>query len=241
MTVRCARCDTPFVPAERLIPRFTVPPSIPQQAAVYPDTTSQGKAPPFVRPTLAVLGVLLLIVGQFCPMLTLSNGDSINFFNYSLKTGWLMTKAAAAALDKGADNRPQPRPLTRSPEKSYDASEVKQKPSDSLRAAALLVGFVLTVLSPFSPLLMVALAVLSLWGIVRELGWTGNRRRSGTLTFSGVFCLLAILVLYAGPMLVLWAIPDLLSFLALVVSSFSFGWGVLLGGSILLVMAGLIR
>jgi hypothetical protein len=61
------------------------------------------------------------------------------------------------------------------------------------------------------------------------------------LTVAGVFCLVALAVMYFGPMLVLWAAPGALSALALAATSFGFGWGVLLLGSVLLLTGGAVR
>jgi hypothetical protein len=56
-----------------------------------------------------------------------------------------------------------------------------------------------------------------------------------------VLSLLALGILYLGPMLVLWAAPDALSAMALGITSFGFGWGVLLVGSVLLLIGGAVR
>lgn len=76
---------------------------------------------------------------------------------------------------------------------------------------------------------------------MRGFGQDSMQPAARTVTIEGVLCLFALGVLFLGPMLVIWAAPDALSVLALGATSFGFGWGVLLLGSVSLLLSGAIR
>jgi hypothetical protein len=242
--------------AEKLAskPPAAIPVSDPFAGVSQPTPTEAFSADQRSRPSLVLarraficIAALLLLMGQFCPMLNAPMGVSVNFFDYSTKAAWLLSKAASEAMDESARDSRTRGPLRGErhveswggPQHGGDGQQ--SKPSDVLRVAALGVGLALTLVSPFCPLALVVTAVFSLWAMVRGLGQDELRPGARTLTILGVFCLLALGVLFLGPMLVMWAVPDSLSVLALGATSFGFGWGVLLLGSVLLLMSGAIR
>src|SRR5439155_16367646 len=53
-----------------------------------------------------------------------------------------------------------------------------------------------------------------------------------------VLSLVALAILFLGPTLVIWAIPDELSVIALGAVSAGYGWGILIVGSLLLLVSG---
>jgi hypothetical protein len=182
------------------------------------------------RLALACVGALLLIAGQFCPMLT-GPRDSVSFLDYSVRIAWVLSKAAGKVLDAAGDNSDEEdraRPVRR-PERR------PQKVSEALRTTAAVVGLVLTVLSPVCLLILVGTAVRVLLAAVQRAGPFGGGLSGRRLANSGALCLLALAVLFLGFMLMHWAElapPVLDSF------SFGFGWGVLLTGGVALLMGG---
>jgi hypothetical protein len=79
--------------------------------------------------------------------------------------------------------------------------------------------------------------LIAIRAICRNENQSGDKR----LTIAGILCLVSLAILFLGPMFLLWAIPELPSLLALGMSSFGFGWGVLLIGSIALLLGGAVR
>jgi hypothetical protein len=75
------------------------------------------------------------------------------------------------------------------------------------------------------------------WVLLGAVKGVGRKR----LTTLGILSLVALGTLYLGPMLVLWAIPEAAAAMALIATSFGFGWGVLLAGAILLLIGGAVR
>jgi hypothetical protein len=175
-------------------------------------------------------------------MLTMPQGVSVSFFDYSTKTAWLLSKAATEIVDQAAaerrDQAGESRPIPRS---EFPTGKQRSKPSDSLKGGTLMVGLVLTCLSPVCPLVLAGMGVWPLLITVRGISRFDTRRSDKRLLAAGIVCLLALGVLFLGPMLLLWAIPDVASLAALASSSFGFGWGVLLIGSIVLLLGGAVR
>jgi hypothetical protein len=172
-------------------------------------------------------------------MLTGPLGASLNFFDYSTKGAWVLSKAAANKLDDiGEEEPPSYFRADERPRKTHDR---QWKPSEMLSAVALIVGLVLTFISLFCPIALVGVAVWVLWTAAKGKGWAGSGARARPLTVAGMLCLIALGVLFFGPMMVLWGVPDALAAVALGATSFGFGWAVLLFGSILLLLTGAVK
>lgn len=244
--VECPKCRTSFAALkEETIAERT---SLTSSSNTLDEGIQPGRGANFARCALACAGALLLLIGQFCPMLRAQENVSVSFFDYSMKGAWLLSKAAVEAMDYAAgDSGIRQRPedsvrLERLESWKSQSDRSPSKPSDGLRLVALSIGLVLTLISPFCPLILVAIAVFVLRAVVRELGQAATTgMRAKMLTIAGVFCLAALGILYFGPMLVLWSIPGVLSGIAFNLISFGFGWGVLLFGSFLLLLGGAIR
>jgi hypothetical protein len=192
----------------------------------------------WIRLALTCVGSLLLIVGQFCPMFAMPMGLNVNFFDFSVKSGWVLSKAAFKAMDEASENLDQPREPSRVRSVQAPAEKQHEKPSEGPRSIALVAGIVLSFLALFSPFILVIVAVVALAISVRGMGTLHNRRSDKRLLILGALSLAALAALFLGPMLILWAIPDEVSLVALAASSFGFGWGILLVGCICVLMAG---
>jgi hypothetical protein len=179
-------------------------------------------------------------------MLTFPLGVSVSFFDYTTKTAWILSKAATKIMDivddglriEGASLAPSP---ARSEEGFPTSPKRKAKPSEGLRSVAFEVGLPLTAVSPFCPLLMVGMAIFALSFAVWSLQRHARQQRSWLLIVAGGVCLICLAILFTGPMLLLWAAEDALASEAIVVSSFGFGWALLLVGSVCLWLAGVVR
>jgi hypothetical protein len=214
LTIECARCGRQFIPTE-------APPSPPLKGA---DASSPRLA--LLRRVLSCFAAFLLILGQFCPMLTAPMGLNVTFFDYCTKVAWGLSKAATHALDD-EESRSESRP-------QRQTTEHKTKTSDMLKVLALGIGLVLTLASLFCPIAIILIATWVLSEVVRS-------SRPSVFRVAGILCLLALAIMFLGPMLVLWAAPDALSGMALATTSFGFGWGILLLGSVVLLVCGAAR
>ena len=236
------RLQVPDAPPRRQTPlgRFLpgpCPAAVPAHRLTGPDGAAEevvdvDPARPFARTVLAGFGAVLLLVGLFCPMLSVPGSFRVSFFDFSVITARTVIKLLTSP--GGAANLS---PTLALPPKS--GPERSGFPSSAFRAAVLWAGLVVSAIAPFCPPLLGLLAALSLWTVIRGAGRPGGR--SARLTLAGVICLLALLDLCADRLLLLWAAPNPLSDLAYVVMSFGFGWAVLLTGSILLLTAGRVR
>jgi hypothetical protein len=176
-------------------------------------------------------------------MVTFPVLGNVTFFDYTTKVAWLMSKAALNSMDEDA----QSKVTTKGQDKSRDprsTSGVKEeaRPSDELRTTALTIGIPLTIISPLCSPILILMAFFALWVTVRSLQQIGPVHRKGSgLSLAGVMCILSLGILFIGPMLVLWGAPDRVSTVAVGVTSFGFGWGILLAGSVLVLMAGMVQ
>jgi hypothetical protein len=262
LTIECAQCKACFMvthPGSESSP-------VQQSAAVHFDGTGAsaaevepdragahaGSAGNYVRSALVTFGAVLLIVGLFCPMFTAPMGFSISFVDWSTKTAWLLVKAISEVMDRPppvagkAENPPgapkERRPTQETPEtrqKPETATAPAQTPSVGEKDATLLLGLVLTAVSPFCPPSLLCLALLALVLALRGALSPGGSRRWGYLVV-GALCFLVLAVLFAGPMLVVWSLPDLVATVIVAAVSLGFGWGLLLAGSILVLAAGFV-
>lgn len=114
--------------------------------------STEGRASPsliLARRALLCVAALLLVMGQFCPMLIAPMEVSVNFFDYSTKAAWLLSKAASEAMDQSVRD-----PRSRQPVQSDSFVEPRPssprggdpqpaKPSEALKSIALVVGLAL--------------------------------------------------------------------------------------------------